>query len=73
MSKGKIQTDQRLNTNTADASTSKKGAEKLIEVRKRDNAEDRDNHFILHEKPFDEQMHTSFDDLREDQKDEEAD
>lgn len=73
MSKDKIQADHRLNANCVDASTGKKGTEKLIEVRKRDNAEDRDNTFILHERPFDEQMYNSFDDLRKDQKDEEAD
>ncbi|MEJ7778379.1 MAG: hypothetical protein WKF68_02215 [Daejeonella sp.] len=75
MSKDKIQADPRLNNiaRKDDVSTSKKGTDKLIEVKKRDNAEDNDNNFVLHEKPFDEQMHNSFDDLREDQKDEEAD
>jgi hypothetical protein len=66
--------DSRLK-NTAekkDASTDK-SAGKLIEVKKRDNGEDKENKFLLYDKPFDEQMHQSFDDLRDDQRDEEAD
>ncbi len=72
MTKDEIKADPRLN-NTAkevDASVSKKGNNKLIEVKKKDSAQDRDNKFTIHEKPFDEQMYNSFDDLRKAQRDE---
>ncbi|MHB1176882.1 MAG: hypothetical protein ACYCZO_00965 [Daejeonella sp.] len=75
MSKDEIQAGSKLNhiSKKGDPSTSTKDMDKLIEVRKKDNAEDKDNRFILHENPFDEQMYDSFDDLREGQKDEEGD
>ena len=50
-----------------------KDSDKLVEVKKKDNSEDKDNKFILHEKPADEQMYESFDDLRKDHMDKEAD
>ncbi len=49
-----------------------KDAEKLVEVRKTDTAEDSDNDFLVHEKPFDEQMHES-DSPERNSADEEAD
>jgi hypothetical protein len=66
--------DSRLkNTAEKKDASPDKSADKLIEVKKRDNGEDKENKFLLHDKPFDEQMHQSFDDLRDDQRDEEAD
>ena len=64
---------QRLNNmhNTEDAS-SKKGTGKLIEVKKKDSPRDKNNKFIVHEKPSDEQMYESFDDLRKDHIDKKA-
>ena len=58
--------------NTEDAS-SKKDTGKLIEVKKKDTARDKNNKFIVHEKPSDEQMYESFDDLRKDHIDKKAD
>jgi rubrerythrin len=58
--------------NTEDAS-SKKDTGKLIEVKKKDTARDKNNNFIVHEKPSDEQMYESFDDLRKDHIDKKAD
>ncbi len=55
-----------------DASTTR-NADRIVEVRKTDNAADKDNEFVLHEKPFDEQMNESSDDLKNDYRDEEAD
>lgn len=52
---------------------SKKVTGKLIEVKKKDTAKDKNNNFIVHEKPFDEQMYDSFDDLRKDHMDKKAD
>ena len=74
MSKEQYKSDSRLKNvdDTEDASTSK-DAEKLVQVKKEDTAEDKDNEFLIHEKPSDEQMHKSFDDLRKDHMDEEAD
>lgn len=74
MSKEEGKQDPRLKntSNSHDASTSK-DSEKLIEVKKKDNAEDKDNDFRVHDKPFDEQMHESFEDLRKDHMDEEGD
>ena len=70
MAKDEIEADPRLNNTSkeVDASIGKKGNNKLVEVRKKDSAQDRENKFTIHEKPFDEQMHDSFDDLRKDQK-----
>jgi hypothetical protein len=55
--------DSRLNNiaKTEDAST-EKDSKKLIEVKKKDTAEDDDNDFVIYDKPFDEQMHDSADD-----------
>lgn len=74
MSGEELRPDSRLKNiaETTDASP-KDDSEKLVQVKKKDNAEDKDNEFLLHEKPSDEQMHESFDDLREDHKDEESD
>ncbi len=74
MSGEELRPDSRLKniTETTDASL-KDDSEKLVQVKKKDNAEDKDNEFLLHEKPSDEQMHESFDDLRQDHKDEESD
>lgn len=74
MSKEKYKPDSRLQNlaDTEDATPSK-NAEKLVTVKKKDTAEDKENEFLLHDKPSDEQMHESFDDLREDHLDEEAD
>ncbi len=75
MSKDEMEADARLK-NTAkevDSSVSKKGNNKLIEVKKKDSAQDKKSKFTIHEKPFDEQMHNSFDDIRKDQKGEEDD
>ena len=74
MSKEQYKPDSRLRNvaETEDASSSK-DAEKLVEVKKEDTAEDKENEFLIHEKPSDEQMHESFDDRREDHMDEEAD
>lgn len=74
MSKEKYKPDNRLK-NVADKedASSSKDADKLIKVKKEDTAEDQENDFVIHEKPADEQMHESFDDLRNDHMDEEAD
>ncbi len=74
MSKDEYQADSRLRNvaKTEDASVSK-DAEKLVKVKKGDTAEDKENKFIIREKPSDEQMNKSFDDLRENPQDEEAD
>ena len=74
MSKDEYKADSRLKnvSDKVDASPSK-DSDKLVKVKKEDNAADEDNEFILHEKPADEQMHESFDDLRKDHMDEEAD
>jgi hypothetical protein len=73
MSKDEYQADSRLRNvdNTEDASTSK-DADKLVKVKKVDSAEDKENKFVIHEKPSDEQINKSFDDLRENPQDEEA-
>jgi hypothetical protein len=69
MSKHEGKQDPRLkNTDQTEDASVKKGSEKLIKVKKEDNAEDKDNEFRVLEKPSDEQMHESFDDLRKDQK-----
>lgn len=74
MSKEQYKPDSRLkNVAETDDASSSKDAEKLVEVKKEDTVEDKENEFLIHEKPSDEQMHESFDDLREDQMDEEAD
>ncbi len=57
---------------TADASKPNND-KKLIEVKKRDTAEDSDNNFVVHEEPFDEQMSGSFRDSDDGNFDEEAD
>ena len=74
MSKDQHKADNRLKivSSKEDASTSK-DSDKLVEVKKEDNSEDKENKFILHEKPADEQMYESFDDLRKEHMDEEAD
>ncbi|WP_411274388.1 hypothetical protein [Daejeonella sp.] len=74
MSKEQYKPDDRLKNvaDTEDASSSK-SAEKLVNIKKNDTAEDKDNKFLIHEKPSDEQMHESFDDLRKDHIDEETD
>lgn len=74
MSKEQKRPDSRLkNIDRQVDASHKKGAGNLIEVRKTDSAEDRDNEFVLHEKPFDEQMNESFEDLRKNNSDEDAD
>lgn len=74
MSGEELRPDSRLKNidKTADASP-ERDSDKLVQVKKKDDAEDKDNEFLLHEKPSDEQMHESFDDLRDNPKDEEAD
>ncbi|MBC7758770.1 MAG: hypothetical protein H7069_07945 [Phormidesmis sp. FL-bin-119] len=74
MSKDQHKADSRLkNVSSKEDASSGKDSDKLVEVKKEDNSEDRKNKFILHEKPADEQMYESFDDLRKDHLDEEAD
>ena len=74
MSKDQHKADSRLkNVSSKEDASPGKDSDKLVEVKKEDNSEDKDNKFILHEKPADEQMHESFDDLRMDHMDEEAD
>lgn len=62
--------DERLdNIKESEDSSFKKDTEKLVEVKKKDTAEDADNDFTVYDKPFDEQMHDS----SENDHDEEAD
>ena len=74
MSKDKNKPDRSLRNlaETEDASSGKDG-EKLVPVKKKDTSEDKENKFLIHEQPSDEQMHESFDDLRKDHMEEEAD
>ena len=74
MSNEQYKQDGRLkNTSEKQDASPSKHADKLIEVKKKDTAEDKDNEFLIYETPFDEQMHESFDDLRKDRTDEEGD
>ena len=73
MSKDQYKVDSRLKNISEKGGASSNQTDKLVEVKKRDNAEDKENKFLVHDKPFDEQMYESFDDLRNDHKDEEAD
>ena len=74
MSKNQHKADSRLkNVSDKEDASPSKDSDKLVKVKKEDNAEDEDNEFILHEKPADEQMYESFDDLRKDHMDKEAD
>jgi hypothetical protein len=74
MNKEQHKPDERLNNvEEKNDASSNKHAPKLIEVKKKDTSEDKDNEFLVHEKPFDEQMHESFTDLRNDLMDEEGD
>lgn len=58
MNNDQKQPDPRLKniSDTHDAST-EKDADKLIEVKKVNDAEDRGSDFVRHEEPFDEQMY----------------
>lgn len=73
MSKEQHRSDDRLKnvSEKEDASVSKDSA-KLIEVKKKNTAEDKENEFLVHQKPFDEQMHVS-DDTGQHYGDEEGD
>lgn len=73
MSKEQHRSDDRLKnvSEKEDASVSKDSA-KLIEVKKKNTAEDKENEFLVHQKPFDEQMHES-DDTGQHYGDEEGD
>ena len=74
MSKDQHEADSRLkNVSSKEDASPGKDSDKLVEVKKEDNSEDKENKFILHEKPADEQMYESFDDLRKEHMDEEAD
>ena len=74
MSKDQHKADSRLkNVSSKEDASPGKDSDKLVEVKKEDNSDGKENKFILHEKPADEQMHESFDDLRKDHMDEEAD
>ena len=74
MSKDQHEADSRLkNVSSKEDASPGKDSDKLVEVKKEDNSEDKENKFILHEKPADEQMYESFDDLRKKHMDEEAD
>jgi len=74
MSKEHYSPNKRLKNTTENEDASPgKDSDKLIEVKKKDTAEDKKNEFLLHEKPFDEQMNESFSDLRKNHMDEEAD
>jgi len=74
MSKEHYSPNKRLkNTAENEDASPGKDSDKLIEVKKKDTAEDKKNEFLLHEKPFDEQMNKSFSDLRKNHMDEEAD
>jgi len=74
MSKEHYKADNRLKniSENQDASATKDD-EKLIEVKKKDTSQDKKNEFLVHQKPADEQMHESFDDLRKDNMDQKAD
>ncbi len=74
MNKEQHRSDSRLKniSEKEDASASKKSV-KLIEVKKKDTGEDKENKFLVHEKPFDEQMHESPGDLENNNSGEEAD
>ena len=74
MSKDQHKADSRLkNVSSKEDASPGKDSDKLVEVKKEDNSEDKENKFILQEKPADEQMYESFDDLRKEHMDEEAD
>ena len=74
MSKDQHEADSRLkNVSSKEDASPGKDSDKLVEVKKEDNSEDKENKFILQEKPADEQMYESFDDLRKKHMDEEAD
>ena len=74
MSKDQHEADSRLkNVSSKEDASPGKDSDKLVEVKKEDNSEDKENKFILQEKPADEQMYESFDDLRKEHMDEEAD
>ncbi|SKB28911.1 hypothetical protein [Daejeonella lutea] len=58
MSKEQHRSDNRLkNVSAQEDASASKDADKLVEVRKTDTAEDSENDFVVHEQPFDEQMH----------------
>lgn len=72
MSKEELKPDSRLeNISEKRVESTTKDEEKLIEVKKEDTSEDEANEFLVHEKPADEQMHESFDDIRKDDIDKE--
>ncbi|MEJ7692721.1 hypothetical protein [Daejeonella sp.] len=74
MSKEYHRSDNRLkNISEKEDASPSKDADKLIEVRKKDTGEDKDNEFVVHEKPFDEQMHEPSDDQEKHRSDEDAD
>ncbi|HEY1010420.1 MAG: hypothetical protein ACO1NS_06035 [Daejeonella sp.] len=74
MSKEEQRPDSRIkNIEPEEDASATKDAPRIVEVRKRDNAADKDNKFVLHQKPFDEQMNESYDDRRSNYSDEEAD
>ncbi len=58
MNKEHHKSDSRLkNISEKEDASASKNADKLVEVRKKDTGEDKDNEFVVHQQPFDEQMH----------------